>query len=156
VVGVNHPSTSSASSISEIIGGSDWEHSGNAGMLDLVAALRRVQENIERFGGDPGNVTIFGESGAGGKVSALLAMPGLARGECERLQTLPIERLLAAIEPARQAVGPHRWPLLDRYDFGPVVDGKGLPAQPFDPAAPEISDHVPLLIGDTKTRSRST
>jgi para-nitrobenzyl esterase len=49
--------------------------SGNAGMLDLIAALRWVRDNIERFGGDPGCVTIFGESGGGEKVSTLLAMP---------------------------------------------------------------------------------
>ena len=61
------------------LGGSAWTHSGNAGVLDLVAALRWVHDNIARFGGDPGNVTIFGESGGGGKVSVLLAMPA-ARG----------------------------------------------------------------------------
>lgn len=49
--------------------------SGNAGQLDLIAALRWVRDNIAEFGGDPSNVTIFGESGGGGKVSALLAMP---------------------------------------------------------------------------------
>src|SRR3954464_12886867 len=56
-------------------GGERYAQSGNAGMLDLVAALAWVRDNIERFGGDPGNVTIFGESGGGGKVSVLLAMP---------------------------------------------------------------------------------
>ena len=45
----------------------------------MVAALEWVRDNIDRFGGDPGNVTIFGESGGGGKVSTLLAMPS-ARG----------------------------------------------------------------------------
>src|SRR3954452_3775283 len=59
--------------------GERYAHSGNAGMLDLVAALEWVRDNIEGFGGDPGKVTIFGESGGGGKVSVLLAMPG-ARG----------------------------------------------------------------------------
>src|SRR5581483_8125182 len=61
------------------IGGERYAHSGNAGMLDLVAALEWVRDNIAGFGGDPGNVTIFGESGGGGKVSVLLAMPA-ARG----------------------------------------------------------------------------
>src|SRR4051794_24450359 len=61
------------------IGGAHYAHSGNAGVLDLVAALAWVRDNIAAFGGDPGNVTIFGESGGGGKVSVLLAMPG-ARG----------------------------------------------------------------------------
>jgi len=49
--------------------------SGNAGMLDLVAALEWVRDNISDFGGDPRNVTIFGESGGGAKVSVLMAMP---------------------------------------------------------------------------------
>ena len=49
--------------------------SANAGMLDIVMALEWVRDNIAQFGGDPGNVTIFGQSGGGGKVSTLLAMP---------------------------------------------------------------------------------
>jgi para-nitrobenzyl esterase len=44
-------------------------------VLDLVSALHWVRDNVEHFGGDPSKVTIFGESGGGGKVSALLAMP---------------------------------------------------------------------------------
>ena len=61
------------------VGGSDFAASGNAGTLDMVAALEWVRDNIDRFGGDSGNVTIFGESGGGGKVCTLLAMPS-ARG----------------------------------------------------------------------------
>ena len=61
------------------IGGADFAQSGNAGMLDLVAALEWVRANIARFGGDPRNVTIFGESGGGAKVCTMLAMP-VAKG----------------------------------------------------------------------------
>jgi para-nitrobenzyl esterase len=57
------------------LGGADYAQSGNAGMLDLVQALQWVRDNIAAFGGDPGNVTVFGESGGGMKVSTLLAMP---------------------------------------------------------------------------------
>jgi para-nitrobenzyl esterase len=57
------------------IGGEKYATSGNAGMLDLVAALEWVRDNIAAFGGDPGNVTIFGESGGGGKVCLMMAMP---------------------------------------------------------------------------------
>jgi para-nitrobenzyl esterase len=171
------------------IGGAAWAHSGNAGVLDLVAALRWVRDNIERFGGDPGNVTIFCESGGGGKVSVLLAMPaahglfhraiiqsgaairvstreranalaeavlkelGVGRNECEQLQTVPAERLLAAIAPASRAVGRSRWPLLDRYDFGPVVDGIDLPQHPAEPGAPLTAADIPLMIGGTRDES---
>jgi para-nitrobenzyl esterase len=55
--------------------GEPYATSGNLGMLDLVAALEWVRDNIANFGGDPGNVTIFGQSGGGGKVSTLMIMP---------------------------------------------------------------------------------
>lgn len=60
------------------VGGSPYAQSGNAGMLDLVAALQWVKTNIAAFGGDPGNVTIFGQSGGGSKVSTLMGMPAAA------------------------------------------------------------------------------
>ena len=53
----------------------EFADAGNAGMLDLVAALQWVRDNIAEFGGDAGNVTIFGQSGGGGKVSTMMAMP---------------------------------------------------------------------------------
>ena len=52
-----------------------YKYSGNVGMLDVVQALQWIQKNIRQFGGDPDNVTIFGESGGGGKVGTLLCMP---------------------------------------------------------------------------------
>ena len=52
-----------------------YKESGNVGMLDVVQALEWVRDNISRFGGDPSNVTIFGESGGGGKVGTLMCMP---------------------------------------------------------------------------------
>lgn len=57
------------------IAGARYADSGNAGMLDIVQALRWVHDNIAAFGGDPGNVTIFGQSGGGGKVCTLMGMP---------------------------------------------------------------------------------
>src|SRR5258708_6999986 len=57
------------------LGGEEYASSANVGMLDLVAVLEWVRDNIATFGGDPGNVTIFGQSGGGGKVLALMAMP---------------------------------------------------------------------------------
>jgi para-nitrobenzyl esterase len=55
--------------------GGKWAHASNGGMLDGVRALEWIKENIARFGGDPSNVTIFGQSGGAGKVSTLMAMP---------------------------------------------------------------------------------
>jgi para-nitrobenzyl esterase len=57
------------------VGGSKYAASGNVGMLDLVAALEWVRDNISNFGGDPSNVTIMGQSGGGAKVCTLTAMP---------------------------------------------------------------------------------
>jgi para-nitrobenzyl esterase len=167
----------------------DYAASGNAGMLDLVLALQWVQDNITAFGGDPSNVTIFGESGGGGKVSTLLAMPrarglfhraiiqsgaavrqrtkerAVALTECVLnvlgtrdigvLQKLPMAQLLAAIGPAERTLGRSGKPLLDRYPFGPVVDGDILPRHPFDPEAPDISADIPLVIGDMKDETAS-
>src|SRR6185295_8778685 len=59
--------------------GSAYEGSGNAGILDQVAALEWVRDSITGFGGDPGNVTIFGESAGANSVSTLLGLPA-ARG----------------------------------------------------------------------------
>ena len=57
------------------VGGERFAASGNVGMLDIVAALEWVRDNIAAFGGDPGNVTIMGQSGGGAKVCTLTAMP---------------------------------------------------------------------------------
>ena len=167
--------------------GERYAPSGNAGMLDLVAALQWIRGNIANFGGDPANVTIFGQSGGGGKVGALMAMPqakglfhraaiqsgsllraatleeseklaaatlqelGLSGEQLDRLQELPAATLIAAasraMETLRPAMNPaHIW---DRIGWQPVVDGAILPGHPFDPAAPQLSAHVPLLVGTT-------
>jgi para-nitrobenzyl esterase len=83
VVSVNHRLHALGHLYLGELGGSAFAQSGNVGTLDMLAALQWVRENIERFGGDPGNVTIFGQSGGGGKVSTLLAMPA-ARGRFHR------------------------------------------------------------------------
>ncbi|MEJ2110289.1 MAG: carboxylesterase family protein [Acidobacteriota bacterium] len=79
VVGVNHRLNVFGYTHFGDIGGEAYVHSGNAGQLDIIAALEWVRDNIERFGGDPNRVMIFGESGGGGKVCMLLASP-LAKG----------------------------------------------------------------------------
>lgn len=79
------------------------QRTGNVGMLDIVQALRWVRENIARFGGDPDNVTIFGESGGGRKVGTLLAMPD-AKGLFQRaiIQSGPSWRSVS-LEDAKKA-----------------------------------------------------
>jgi para-nitrobenzyl esterase len=164
------------------LGGEKYADSGNAGMLDIVAALQWAHENIAHFGGDPGNVTLFGQSGGGAKVSTLLGMPAtkglvhkaiiesgsalkgrsrenanktterllaklnLQKNQIDELQKLPTEKLLAAIDTRGQ--GPAA---AGTFNFGPVVDGKNLPRDPWDPAAPEISADVPVIIGSVNT-----
>lgn len=75
VLGVNHRLNVMGFLHLGDIAGQKYENSGNAGMLDLVQALKWIRDNIEQFGGDPGNVTIFGESGGGRKTTTLMAMP---------------------------------------------------------------------------------
>jgi len=95
-------------------GGEEFAHSGNNGMLDLVLALQWVRDNITAFGGDPGNVTIFGESGGGGKVLAMLSMPA-ARDLFHRaiVQSGPFVRANTREHAARTART-----LLGELDFG--------------------------------------
>ena len=84
--------------------GAEYASSGMAGMLDIVAALKWVRDNISRFGGDPSNVTIFGESGGGAKVSLLLAMPG-AKGLYHKAIIESGAQLEAAPRQYAQALG---------------------------------------------------
>jgi para-nitrobenzyl esterase len=88
------------------IGGERYKDSANAGLLDLVAVLKWVRDNITNFGGDPGSVTIFGQSGGGGKVLSLMAMPS-AKGLFHRaaVQSGPFLEGLASGYTARIAAG---------------------------------------------------
>lgn len=80
----------------EEVGGAEFSSSANIGMLDCVAVLEWVRDNIANFGGDPGNVTIFGQSGGGGKVAVLMAMPA-AKGLFHRaiIQSGPFLKALS-------------------------------------------------------------
>ncbi len=150
---------------------------GNAGLLDLVAALRWVRENAEAFGGDPDCVTIAGQSGGAAKVSALMAMPA-AGGLFHRAVAQSCSGSLRVAEPDeghRMAFGLARQLGLSRADgpalqavpmermvgalagttrsFRPVLDGRTLVRHPFDPSAPTMSSDVPLLIGTAADES---
>jgi para-nitrobenzyl esterase len=156
------------------IGGADYADSGNVGQLDLIAALQWVRENIREFGGDPNNVTIFGESGGGGKVGTLMAMPA-AQGLFQRavmesgfaVTSLTPQRamsmadsILAALHLKRDQVGRLQKLSVEKlltalqqvthgmpFGLGPVVDGRALPRHPFTPDAPALSADVPLIVG---------
>jgi para-nitrobenzyl esterase len=162
-----------------------YPDSGNAGMLDIIAALGWVRDNIAAFGGDPDNVTLFGQSGGGFKISMLMAMPaarglfhkaivqsgsvvrgnppaiatrhaewvlnhlGLTPARIGELESLPLDRLMDAATMVLKRVG-----VPGENPFGPVVDGRSLPRDPFEPDAPAISAAIPMLIGTTKDESR--
>lgn len=86
------------------IGGSKYAHSGNVGALDMVAALKWVRDNIEHFGGDPGNVTIMGQSGGGAKVCTLMGMPA-AEGLFQRAVPLSGSTLEAMDQNTSRTIG---------------------------------------------------
>ena len=151
----------------------------NAGMHDIAMALEWVRENIRAFGGDPANVTIFGQSGGGMKVTTLMAMPA-AKGLFHKaivqsgpfVRAVPMARAsdVAARMLDRLGIGPRELDalqlisapaLLDAFasahegapgvprQFAPVTDGDSLPRDPFEPGAPATASGVPLLIGAT-------
>lgn len=72
-----------------------YASSGNVGLLDLVQALEWVREHAARFGGDPGNVTVFGQSGGGAKIATMMAMPA-AKGLFHRAWTMSGQQVTAA------------------------------------------------------------
>jgi para-nitrobenzyl esterase len=162
------------------LGGPKYAQSSNVGMRDLVAALEWVRDNIAEFGGDPNNVTIFGQSGGGGKVSTVMAMPSAKglfhRAICESaaaIKGIPKHAATKSAETymAKLGLKPHQvdelqklpaQQLVDAIGAGgamggaglrlaPVVDGDSLPRDPFSPDAPPISASVPLLIGSVET-----
>jgi len=178
------------------LAGEEYATSGNQGLLDMRDGLKWVHDSIEAFGGDPGNVMIFGESGGGAKTSCLYAMPsaasyfhkaaiesgpgvrmmprdaasettlmtlqqlGLDKTQWRKLLEVPADQLVAAqvalarSPGGRPAFNAGRGGLASRPgSFGPVVDGAVLPQHPFDPAAPEVSKHKPLLIGTNRDES---
>ena len=150
-----------------------WSDAGAAGMLDIVAALQWVRDNIENFGGDPGCVTIMGQSGGGWKVSTLLGMPA-AQGLFHRaviqsgsLTThMPRE---AALQVSGAFVGQLglKPTTLERLSelpwhqllaaqtavgapaFAPYIDGSNIPANPLDVQLAGLSERIPLMVSTT-------
>jgi para-nitrobenzyl esterase len=158
--------------------------SGNAGQLDLILALEWVRDNIANFGGDPGCVTLFGQSGGGAKIATLMAMPAAA-GLFHRAATMsgqqvtasgPLNatrrttayldalgltqsraREIASLPAARlvEALAPTD-PVLGfgSIYFGPVLDERHLTRHPFYPDAAPQSLAIPMMIGNTHDETR--
>jgi para-nitrobenzyl esterase len=174
VVGVNHRLNAFGYLYLAELGGEKYSQAGNAGHLDIIAALEWVRDNIDRFGGDPGNVTIFGQSGGGRKVSILQGMPAAKglfhraimqsgsalRGQDRAQATENAGRFLhslgldaSGIDKLQQLPYEQLVELMakERFNFGMVVDGRTLPASMFDPAATEITADVPIMLGTVET-----
>ncbi len=152
--------------------------SGNAGQLDLILALKWVQRNIASFGGDPENVTLFGQSGGGAKIATLMATPA-AKGlfhkaitmsgqqitasgplnATKRAQvylaklgidpvTAPVEQLVEALSASDPIMGGSLY-------FGPVLDGRTLTRHPFWPDAAPQSLGIPMVMGNCIAETRA-
>lgn len=154
--------------------------SGNVGQLDLICALQWVQRNIAGFGGDPHNVTVFGQSGGGAKIATLMAMPE-ARGlfhkaitmsgqqvtasgplhATQRAQAL-LDKLGPGVDPATAPVGQLMAALSATDPFlggglymGPVLDMKHLHRHPFWPDAAPQGNAMPMMMGNVVMETRA-
>jgi len=155
------------------IGGGKFAQASNVGMLDAIAALEWVHDNIANFGGDPNNVTIFGQSGGAGKVSTLLAMPG-AKGLFHRaiiqsganVKAVSVADATATAQAVMTKLNVKTADELQKVPMdqliaattatqglrlAPVLDGTTLPRDPFSPDAPPMSADVPVLLGTVET-----
>ena len=178
VVTVNHRlATFGYTHLADLGAPPEFAYAGVAGVMDLCASLEWVHDNIENFGGNPSNVMIFGQSGGGAKTSILLATPaakglfhraavqsgsllkltakdratqyteallkqlGIAKSRIADLQKVSWQQLLEAqVVVSTSAPG---------LGAAPVVDGKYLTHDPFDPAAPVESAEIPLIVSTT-------
>ena len=155
--------------------GPAFKASGNVGNLDLVASLQWVHDNIANFGGDPGNVTIMGQSGGGAKVCDVISMPA-AKGLVHKAVALSGNATSATDQASSSAIGAailktvrgdvkklQQMPWQEYYDlahkvaaelggggmggFSPVADGEILPADGF--FKDDVAENVPLMLCTT-------
>jgi para-nitrobenzyl esterase len=158
--------------------------SGNNGQLDLILALQWIKANIAAFGGDPGRVFVFGQSGGGAKIATLMGMPA-AKGLFHSAATMSGQQVTASgplnatkralAYLAKLGVKPgDLQPLLDMpmerlveatgaadpilgggLYFGPVLDMKWLTRHPFWPDANPQSNAIPMILGNTHDEARA-
>nr|AAY67439.1 carboxylesterase [Bacillus subtilis] len=150
-------------------------YSANIGLLDQIAALRWVRDNISEFGGDPDNVTIFGESAGGMSIAALMAMPDakavykailerrrlsympadmakdiaaafIHEAGTDQLQELSVNDLLKTADKVRRSLDQNIFQLL----FQPAIDPATLPAEPVKAIADGAAEGIPMIIGTNR------
>lgn len=160
--------------------GEKYKYSGNAGELDIVAALEWIRDNIKRFGGDPNNVTIMGHSGGGGKVGSIMCMPsakGLFHKAIVYSGVIVGSNTTATSSKLGEAVAKELGLTAETIDkiqtvpydelnkagqrataglrgiaggFAPTMDGEVMVSQPFKPAFADFSKNIPIIIGTTR------
>ena len=179
VVTVNHRLASFGyTHLGDLTSDDAFATAGVVGVMDMARSLEWVRDNIAAFGGDPRTVMIFGQSGGGAKTSVMLGNPaakglfhragvqsgsmlklatreaatrhaeallqelGIDRRRMADLQKVPWQAMLEAQSRAMRRPGMG-------WSFVPVLDGKYLPTDPFDPVAPEVSRNVPIIVSTT-------
>ena len=161
-----------------------FKSSGNAGLLDVVLALRWIKGHVHLFGGNADCVTLFGQSGGGAKIACLMAMPS-AHGLFHRVMTMSGQQITVSgprvatnrthtffkalqvsdfdvvsllqqpVEKIIEASAVHDPALANRsLYFGPVLDDRTLHQHPFFPEAPLLSRNIPMIIGNTHDETR--
>jgi para-nitrobenzyl esterase len=162
------------------IGGAKWKGATNVGIQDLVASLQWVKDNLENFGGDADRVTIFGQSGGGGKTTTVMAMPSAKglfhraiaqsgsafRGVTASDASAGAEQLLSRLGIKKNELEKiqqidykqiqdayYATPTIPRLGTGPVIDGTILPRHQWDPTAPSYSANVPLIAGSVENEN---
>jgi para-nitrobenzyl esterase len=185
VVTVNHRLNAFGYLYLAELAGPEYAHSGNVGQLDLVQALQWVRQHAAEFGGDAGNVTVFGQSGGGAKIATLMAMPA-AQGLFHRAMTMSGQQVTAAgpraatqrarllldalgigadvasiaTLPAQRILEASKLRDPSRVEdsslyLGPVLDSRALQRHPFYPDAPAQSARIPMIIGNTHDETRA-